>query len=55
MGLFKLRGSNPVFPTNKKPAAIAAGFVISGARRVYSPARIKGQNGPDFVGTGLLG
>jgi len=41
--------------TNKKPAAKAAGFVFSAARRACSPERTKKQNCSDEVGTRLLG
>ena len=39
--------------TNKKSAAIAAGFVFSGAGRTCSPERMRRQNGSDEVGTGF--
>ena len=45
----------PAKATHKKPAAKAAGFVFSAARRTCSPAWTRKQNRSDEVGTGPLG
>ena len=45
----------PTVPTNKKPAAIAAGFVFPGTAKACFREWTGKQNGSDGVGTGFLG
>ncbi len=47
--------NRPVSPTNRKPAAKAAGFVFPAAGRTCSPRRTGKQNRSDEVGTRLPG